>query len=71
MLNTTQDSDEETQCQKITVNFTQKGDVNYDLISSDDMDEKIISTEDKVSRKEFYSILNILAFFRLILVALV
>ena len=53
-------------------NFTQKEMLIMILDRLDDMDEKISSLlEDKVSRKEFYSVLGVLMTFGLILVALV
>jgi precorrin-6B methylase 1 len=53
-------------------NFTQKEMLIMILERLDDMDEKISSLlEDKVSRKEFYSVLGVLMTFGLILVALV
>ena len=53
-------------------NFTQKELILMILDRLDDMDEKISSLlEDKVSRKEFYSVLGVLMTFGLILVALV
>jgi len=53
-------------------NFTQKEMLIMILDRLDDMDEKISSLlEDKVSRKEFYSVLSVLMTFGLILVALV
>ena len=52
--------------------FTQKELILMILDRLDDMDEKISSLlEDKVSRKEFYSVLGVLMTFGLILVALV
>ena len=54
------------------LNFTQKEMLIMILDRLDDMDEKISSLlEDKVSRKEFYSVLGVLMTFGLILVALV
>ena len=53
-------------------NFTQKEMLIMILDRLDDMDEKISSLlEDKVSRKEFYSVLGVLMTFGLIMVALV
>ena len=53
-------------------NFTQKEMLIMILDRLDDMDEKISSLlEDKVSRKEFYSVLGVLMTFGLILVAVV
>ena len=53
-------------------NFTQKEMLIMILDRLDAMDEKISSLlEDKVSRKEFYSVLGVLMTFGLILVALV
>ena len=53
-------------------NFTQKEMLIMILDRLDDMDEKISSLlEDKVSRKEFYSVLGVLMTFGLVLVALV
>ena len=53
-------------------NFTQKEMLIMIIDRLDDMDEKISSLlEDKVSRKEFYSVLGVLMTFGLILVALV
>ena len=53
-------------------NFTQKEMLIMILDRLDDMDEKISSLlEDKVSRKEFYSVLGVLMTFALIFVALI
>ena len=53
-------------------NFTQKEMLIMIMDRLDDMDQKISSLlEDKVSRKEFYSVLGVLMTFGLILVALV
>lgn len=53
-------------------NFTQKEMLLMIMDRLDDMDQKISSLlEDKVSRKEFYSVLGVLMTFGLILVALV
>ena len=53
-------------------NFTQKEMLLMILQRLDDMDEKISSLlEDKVSRKEFYSVLGVLMTFALIFVALI
>ena len=53
-------------------NFTQKEMLIMILDRLDDMDKKVESLlEDKVSRKEFYSVLGVLMTFGLILVALV
>jgi len=53
-------------------NFTQKEMLIMIMDRLDDMDQKISSLlEDKVSRKEFYSVLGVLMTFGLILVALI
>ena len=53
-------------------NFTQKELILMILDRLDDMDQKISSlSEDKVSRKEFYSVLGVLMTFALIFVALI
>ena len=53
-------------------NFTQKEMLIMILDRLDDMDKKVESLlEDKVSRKEFYSVLGVLMTFGLILVALI
>lgn len=53
-------------------NFTQKEMLIMILDRLDDMDKKVESLlEDKVSRKEFYSVLGVLMTFALIFVALI
>ena len=53
-------------------NFTQKEMLLMILQRLDDMDKKVESLlEDKVSRKEFYSVLGVLMTFALIFVALI
>ena len=53
-------------------NFTQKEMLTMILDRLDDMDKKVESLlEDKVSRKEFYSVLGVLMTFALIFVALI
>ena len=53
-------------------NFTQKEMLIMILDRLDDMDKKVESLlEDKVSRKEFYSVLGVLMTFALIIVALI